>query len=136
MDTLLHVIEIYGLWVVFVSVLLDQGGLPVPAYPSIIVTTAVAVNQPMPLVLGVATLGALLADLVWYAAGKRFGGRLLRLMCRVSLSPDSCVGLTRRIYARWGPPSLVIAKFIPGFAAVATTLAGETGTGLRRFLFY
>jgi rhodanese-related sulfurtransferase len=57
-------------------------------------------------------------------------------MCRVSLSPDSCVGTTRRIYARWGAPSLILAKYIPGFAAVATTLAGETGTSVRRFLIY
>ena len=46
------------------------------------------------------------------------------------------MGLTRRIYARWGAPSLIIAKFVPGFAAVATTLAGESGTSLHRFIFY
>jgi rhodanese-related sulfurtransferase len=57
-------------------------------------------------------------------------------MCRISLSPESCVGRTRRVYGRWGPPSLIFAKYIPGFAAVATTLAGETGTSLRRFVAY
>ncbi len=81
-------------------------------------------------------LGTLLADLLWFAGGKRFGASLLRVMCRLSLSPDSCVGLTRRIYARWGPPSLIVSKYVPGFAAVATTLAGETGTSLRRFALY
>jgi rhodanese-related sulfurtransferase len=57
-------------------------------------------------------------------------------MCRVSLSPDSCVGMTRNIYARWGAPSLILAKYIPGFAAVSTTLAGESGTSWRRFIIY
>jgi rhodanese-related sulfurtransferase len=57
-------------------------------------------------------------------------------MCKVSLSPDSCVGLTRRIYVRWGAPSLILAKYIPGFAAVSTTLAGESGTSVRRFVIY
>jgi len=61
---------------------------------------------------------------------------LLWQMCKLSLSPDSCVGLTRRIYARWGAPSLIVSKYVPGFAAVATTLAGETATSLRRFVFY
>src|SRR5258706_16438999 len=138
MEALLTVIEIYGLWVVFVCVLLDQGGLPFPAYPPIIVTAAIAtdLDKPLlPLILS-ATLAAIIADLVWYAAGKRFGAALLRQMCRLSLSPDSCVGLTRRIYARWGAPSLIVSKYVPGFAAVATTLAGDTGTRLRRFLFY
>ncbi|HKB82330.1 MAG TPA: rhodanese-like domain-containing protein [Burkholderiales bacterium] len=138
MEALLHIIEVYGLWVVFLCVLLDQGGLPFPAYPPIIVTAAIAkdLDQPLLPVLVVATLAAIIADLLWYAAGKRLGTALLRQMCRLSLSPDSCVGLTRRIYARWGAPSLIVSKYVPGFAAVATTLAGETGTSVRRFVFY
>lgn len=138
MDTLLHLIQTYGLLVVFVSVLLDQGGLPVPAYPPIIVAAAIAVDQQQPLwpIVLVAALAALLADSLWYLGGRRIGAALLRLMCKVSLSPDSCVLMTRGVYARWGAPSLIVAKFVPGFAAVATTLAGETGTGARRFAFY
>jgi rhodanese-related sulfurtransferase len=61
---------------------------------------------------------------------------MIRFICRISLSPDSCVGTTQRIYSRWGAPSLIVAKFIPGFAALATTLAGQTRTGLARFAFY
>lgn len=138
MDTLLHIIESYGLWVVFVCVLLDQGGLPFPSYAPMIVTAALATDRHESLlpVLLVATLAALTADLAWFAGGRRFGHQLLRLMCRVSLSPDSCVGLTRRIYVRWGAPSLILAKYIPGFAAVSTTLAGESGTSWRRFIVY
>jgi membrane protein DedA with SNARE-associated domain/rhodanese-related sulfurtransferase len=138
MDALLHVIETYGLWVVFVCVLLDQGGLPVPAYPPMIVTAAFAVDTQGALwpILLVAVAATVSADLLWYAGGRRFGAALLRLMCRISLSPDSCIGRTRRLYGRWGPPSLILAKYIPGFAAVATTLAGETRTSLRRFLVY
>ena len=138
MDALLHVIEAYGLWVVFLCVLLDQGGLPVPAYPPMIVTAALAVDTQgtvWPILL-VAVAATVVADLLWYAGGRRFGATLLRLMCRISLSPDSCIGRTRRLYGRWGPPSLILAKYIPGFAAVATTLAGETRTSLRRFLVY
>jgi membrane protein DedA with SNARE-associated domain/rhodanese-related sulfurtransferase len=138
MDLLLHIIEAYGLWVVFVCVLLDQGGLPVPSYPPMIATAGLAVDAGTPLwpILVVASLAALLADLLWFAGGRRFGGSLLRLMCQLSLSADSCVGLTRRVYRRWGPPSLIVSKYVPGFAAVATTLAGETGISLRRFALY
>jgi membrane protein DedA with SNARE-associated domain/rhodanese-related sulfurtransferase len=137
-ETLLHIVETYGLWVVFVCVLMDQGGLPVPAYPPLIVTAALAVNTGESLwpILLVAVLAAIAADLVWFAGGRRFGAALLRLMCRISLSPDSCIGQTRRVYGRWGAPSLIVAKYIPGFAAVATTLAGETGTSVRRFIAY
>ncbi len=138
METLLHIIESYGLWVVFICVLLDQGGLPVPAYPPMIVTAALAVdaNESLWPILVVAILAAIVADLLWFAGGRRFGASLLKLMCRISLSPESCIGRTRRVYGRWGAPSLILAKYIPGFAAVATTLAGETGTSLRRFVAY
>lgn len=137
-ETLTHIIAAYGLWVVFGCVLLNQGGIPVPAYAPMIVTAALAVDtgkSVVPLLL-VAVLASLLADWLWFAGGKRFGGKLLRLICRVSLSPDSCVGLTRRLYAKWGAPSLLVAKYIPGFAAVATTLAGEAGITAPRFAFY
>jgi membrane protein DedA with SNARE-associated domain/rhodanese-related sulfurtransferase len=138
MDFLLHIIEAYGLWVVFLAVLLDQGGLPLPSYPPMIVTAALAVesNGSVWPIVAVATLATLIADLAWFAGGRKFGSTLLRAMCRLSLSADSCVGLTRRIYARWGAPSLVLAKFIPGFAAVSTTLAGESGTLVRKFILY
>ena len=138
METLLHLIAVYGLLVVFVSVFLDQGGIPVPAYPPIILTAAIAVDRGesvWPIVL-VAAVAAVLADWMWFVGGRRLGAKLLRLMCRLSLSPDSCVLMTRGVYSRWGAPSLIVAKFIPGFAAVATTLAGETGTRTGRFLLY
>ena len=138
MDTLLYLIATYGLLVVFVSVFLDQGGIPVPAYPPIIVTAALAVDHGQSVwpILLVAAVAAVMADWLWYVGGRRLGARLLRLMCRLSLSPDSCVLMTRGIYGRWGAPSLIVAKFVPGFAAVATTLAGETGTRPGRFLLF
>jgi membrane protein DedA with SNARE-associated domain len=138
MDVLLELIANYGLLVVFVTVFLDQGGLPVPAYPPLIVTAALAADngQSMLPILAVATFAAVLADLLWFIGGRRFGVRLLRLMCRLSLSPDSCVLMTRDIYARWGATSLIGAKFVPGFAAVATTLAGERRTPVTRFVFF
>ena len=138
MTTLIHIIQLYGLWVVFFSVLLDQGGLPTPSYAPIIVTASLAVNAGQPLwpILLVATIAAIVADVAWFAGGRRFGSQLLKLMCRISMSPDSCVSTTRRIYSKWGAPSLILAKYIPGFAAVSTTLAGQAGTSWPRFLVY
>jgi membrane protein DedA with SNARE-associated domain/rhodanese-related sulfurtransferase len=138
MEALIHVIETYGLWVVFFSVLLDQGGLPTPSYAPMIVTAALATEAGQPLwpILLVGSIAALLADVAWFAGGRRYGAQLLRLMCRISLSPDSCVGTTRRVYERFGAPSLMLAKYIPGFAAVATTLAGQAGTRWSRFLVF
>ena len=138
MQLLLTLIEEYGLWLVFANVLALQIGLPVPAYPALIVVGAFSTRGDYSLlhVVGVAVSASLVADLVWFFAGRRFGRRVLRLMCRLSLSPDSCVRQTERIYERWGAPSLMCAKFVPGFAAVATGMAGAMRTSLARFLLF
>jgi len=138
MEALIHVVETYGLWVVFVCVLLDQGGLPTPSYAPMIVTAALATNAGEPLwpIVLVGSVAALLADTLWFAGGRRYGAQLLRLMCRISLSPDSCVGTTRRIYEKFGAPSLMLAKYIPGLAAVSTTLVGQAGTSWPRFMLF
>jgi membrane protein DedA with SNARE-associated domain/rhodanese-related sulfurtransferase len=138
MEALLQFIEFYGLWVVFVCVLLNQGGLPTPAYAPIIVTAALAAERGNSLaaILFVAIVAAVLADVLWYLGGKHFGAAMIRLICRISLSPDSCVGTTRRVYGRWGAKSLIFAKFVPGLAAVATTLAGEARISIVRFIIF
>ena len=128
----------YGLAVVFANVLAEQLGAPLPAYPALILTAAWATRNGQPLwpIFALALVAALLADSAWYAAGKRIGPRVLRTLCRISLSPDSCVSNTRRLYGRWGAPSLLVAKFIPGFASIATAMAGETRTRFASFLFF
>ena len=138
MEDLVRVLEIYGLQIVFAGVLLDQGGLPFPSFSLVVVAAGVATAAGAPVwpIFVVAVVATLVADLLWFAGGRRFGAAMLRLICRVSLSPDSCVGTTRRIYVRWGAPSLIFAKYVPGLAAVATTLAGETRIPIGRFALY
>lgn len=138
MNFLLHLIEQYGLWLVFANVLLEQLGLPLPAYPTLIVTGAL-INRgdySATALLATAVFAALISDLLWYFAGKQYGRRVLRTLCRISLSPDSCVNQTESIYLRWGAPSLIVAKFIPGFASVASALAGTLGTRRAKFIFF
>jgi membrane protein DedA with SNARE-associated domain/rhodanese-related sulfurtransferase len=119
-------IQQYGLGFVFLNVLALQAGLPIPAYPTLIVAGAYAASGGKPLwalvLVGIAA--ALTADTGWYIAGRRFGLRILNTLCRVSLSQDSCVRQTETIFQRFGPASMLFAKFVPGFASVATALAG------------
>ncbi len=136
MQALLTLIEQYGLWLVFANVLLLQLGLPVPAYPTLMATSALSAgggHSALQIVI-VAVLACLIADLAWYAASARIGRRVLGRLCRISLSPDSCVRQTESIYERWGAPSLLIARFVPGFAAIATAMAGVVRTPLALFV--
>jgi membrane protein DedA with SNARE-associated domain/rhodanese-related sulfurtransferase len=116
----------YGLGLVFVNVLALQAGLPVPAYPVLIVAGAYAAMGGNPLwqLVAVGIVASIIADTGWYTAGRTFGMRILSTLCRVSLSQDSCVRQTESIFQRFGPASMLFAKFVPGFASVATALAG------------
>jgi membrane protein DedA with SNARE-associated domain/rhodanese-related sulfurtransferase len=138
METLLSLIQQYGLAFVFVNVLLLQAGLPVPAYPTLIITGALAAKGGAPVwaLVGIAVVAALIADLVWYFAGRRFGSGVLKTICRISLSPDSCVRQTESIFNRWGARSLAVAKFIPGFASVATSMAGVVRLPVWKFVLF
>jgi membrane protein DedA with SNARE-associated domain/rhodanese-related sulfurtransferase len=136
MNHLLDLLQYYGLAFVFINVLALQAGLPVPAYPTLIVTGALASRGgfSLPALLGTAVAASLIADLAWYSTGRRFGGPVLRTLCRISLSPDSCVRQTESIFTRWGARSLMVAKFVPGFASVATAMAGVLRVPLWRFI--
>jgi membrane protein DedA with SNARE-associated domain/rhodanese-related sulfurtransferase len=136
MNHLLDLLQYYGLAFVFINVLALQAGLPVPAYPTLIVTGALAArgHYSLAALLATAVSASLIADLAWYSVGRRVGGPVLRTLCKISLSPDSCVRQTESIFMRWGSLSLMVAKFIPGFASVATAMAGVLRVPLWRFV--
>jgi membrane protein DedA with SNARE-associated domain/rhodanese-related sulfurtransferase len=135
---MLELIEHYGLAFVFLNVLLLQAGLPVPAYPTLIITGALASRggAPIPALILTAVAASLIADMAWYRAGHKYGGRILNTICRISLSPDACVRQTESIFARWGARSLAVAKFIPGFASVATAMAGVVRLPAWKFVVF
>src|SRR5215468_6130511 len=138
MEHLIALLQQYGLGLVFVNVLALQAGLPVPAYPVLIVagTLAAMGGSPVWQLLAVGVVAALIADTGWYTAGKRFGMRILSTLCKLSLSQDTCVRQTEAIFQRFGPASMLFAKFVPGFASVATALAGALRLNYLKFLLF
>lgn len=109
--------------------------MPIPALPVLLLAGAKAIDDPV-YALALAILACMLGDLVWFWAGRRYGYRVLKLLCRVSLSPDSCVRQTEATYERRGVATLVVAKFVPGLATVAPPIAGALGLEFTSFLIY
>jgi membrane protein DedA with SNARE-associated domain len=132
-----HLIQ-YGLLVVFANVFLEQIGVPIPALPTLIVAGALTARGRMDLVplVTVALAASLLADTIWFLLGRWQGHRVLRTVCRLSLSPDSCVRGTEDLFERAGMRSLAYAKFVPGYSTIAPPLAGAMGRTLVSFLFW
>ena len=128
----------YGLAAVFGFVLLEQLGAPIPALPVLLLAGAKAIDDPIQGVyaLAIAVLACTVADSAWFWAGRRYGYRVLKLLCRVAISPDSCVSRTEDAYERRGVATLVIAKFVPGLATVAPPVAGALGLRTSSFLLF
>jgi membrane protein DedA with SNARE-associated domain len=128
----------HGEIIIFLYVFADQVGIPVPAVPGLLAMGALAavgkINAALALVSSVCA--SLLADFIWYGLGRRRGDQVLRLLCKISLEPDSCVRRTENVFLRYGIGSLIFAKFVPGLSTVAPPLAGMIGVGLARFTAY
>ena len=128
----------HGYAVLFGWVLLEQIGLPIPAAPLLIAAGALARAGKMNLMFAVALafVAVILADLFWYSLGRYRGGRILKLLCRISLEPDSCVRRTENLFVRHGIHSLLVAKFVPGLNTAAPSLAGIFRMPVRRFMIF
>ena len=133
---LVLIIGQYGVAIVVLNVFIDQIGLPVPAMPTLVVAGAIAATGKLSFIelLLLSGLACVVADCAWYFVGQIYGIRVLKLLCRISLEPDSCVSQTQTRFERWGIKSLVIAKFVPGLAIIAPPLAGAMRIGWPRFI--
>ncbi|MGC2110185.1 MAG: VTT domain-containing protein [Candidatus Korobacteraceae bacterium] len=136
-DTLQFVVQ-YGYALLFGWVLIEQGGLPIPATPLLLAAGALAGQGKMNLALVIlaGTLGCFAADLFWYHFGKRRGAVVLNLLCRIAMEPDSCVRRTETRFERWGPRTLLFCKFIPGLNTAAPALAGMVALPYPRFIAF
>src|SRR5712691_901018 len=128
----------YGLAIVFANVLIEQIGLPVPAMPTLMVAGAFAASGRLSLVavFAVALVACAIADVAWYVAGRRYGNRVMKFLCGISLTPDSCVSQAQTRFESWGRNVLLVAKFLPGVALLAPPLAGATRIGWLPFLVF
>ena len=137
----MDLVELLTRWelpLVFASVLLEQGGLPLPAAPLLVAAGALSETGVMrsEQILAAALVACLVADHFWFWIGRGHGRRVLGTICRLSLSPDTCVRQTDDLIGRHGAALLLVAKFIPGVSAMAIPSAAAMGLSYRRFILY
>src|ERR1700685_60860 len=99
--------------VMFGWVLVEQAGLPVPSVPLMLAagTMSAAHKVYLALIIPVILLACLIADSMWYWLGRRFGGRVLDILCKMSLEASTCVHRAQGSIARRGGVTLLFAKF-------------------------
>jgi membrane protein DedA with SNARE-associated domain len=134
----LSILQQYSLLILPALVVAEQFGIPLPAVPALLGVGALAASGQVsiPMVLGVIAAAAFTVDLTWYELGRRRGAAVLAKICQMSLRPDSSVGRTERIFARYGAGFILFAKFVPGLSTIVPPLAGIAGIGRARFAIY
>jgi membrane protein DedA with SNARE-associated domain len=134
LEFLLH----HGYIVLPTWVFAEQIGLPIPSMPLMLAAGALAGTGRMNFFAAMFYVvgAAVAADFVWYQLGRRKGIRVLQLLCKISLEPDSCVRRTEGVFSKQGARSLLVAKFLPGLSTVAPPLAGIFHMRTRRFLLF
>src|ERR1700690_2316784 len=138
MNTIVQFLVKHGYSILFAAMFAHQIGLPVPGPLFLLAAGALAASGRLGLVpaLGVAISACVLADWIWYEAGRRGGDKVLHFIHRLTRNPEAHDRRAKRTFARYGPPILIIAKFVPGLDAVAPPLAGTSGTSRLRFLAF
>lgn len=134
----LHFVERHGNALLFFWVFAEQSAIPLPSVPLLLATGALIHAGSLHILPALLSCiaAALVADTVWFQLGRRRGRQILRLVCRLSLEPDSCVRQTENALQKYGMNSLLISKFIPGLNAVAAPLAGHSQSPYLRFAAY
>jgi membrane protein DedA with SNARE-associated domain/rhodanese-related sulfurtransferase len=128
----------YGYAILFVWVLTEQLGVPVPTVPILLTAGTLTATHKMnlALVLLAVVMGSLVSDSLWYVMGKRYGGTVVKLLCRLSMESATCVRRTEGYFTKHGPAALLLAKFIPGLGSVAAPIAGQTAMPYKSFVLF
>ena len=133
-----HILLVYGYALLFVWVLVEQFGIPLPATPVLLAAGALSAGEKisfgLALLAGVAA--CLISDSTWFFIGRRYGHHVLRILCKLSMEPTICVRKTQDSFGRRRSTTLLYAKFVPGLATLAPPVAGQSGMGFHTFLLF
>jgi membrane protein DedA with SNARE-associated domain/rhodanese-related sulfurtransferase len=133
-----HFLLTYGYLLLFAWVLVEQLGIPLPATPVVLAAGALSVDGPIrfPIAFSLGVSATLLADSFWFLVGRRHGHHVLRILCKLSLEPTTCVRRTQDSFGRRRGVLLAFAKFVPGLGMLAPPVAGQNGMRYASFIFF
>jgi membrane protein DedA with SNARE-associated domain/rhodanese-related sulfurtransferase len=126
----------YAYLIIFLWVLVEQIGVPIPSVPVLLTAGTLSATHRVSFIgITIAMLlSCVIADTVWFSLGRRYGNSVLKLLCRLSFEASTCVSKTEGYFTRRGPVTLLFAKFVPGLSTVAAPIAGQTGMSYPRFV--
>ncbi|MBI5097008.1 MAG: DedA family protein [Nitrospirae bacterium] len=127
---------LYGYWIVFFGVMLDNVGLPIPGEIFVVMAGAFAGTGKMDFVTAAlaAITGSVIGDNLSYYVGRWGGKRLIDIYCNYTLCTSRCSERVEVFYARFGVITIPVARFIMGVRTLAAPMAGAVRIAHVKFL--
>ena len=135
---ILSQIEHYGYLIVFLGVLLESAGVPIPGETILIASGALAQQGPLALgdVMLFGILGAVLGDQIGYWVGREEGRPfVLHWGHYIRITPER-LGRAEQFFARHGGKAVFLARFVAGLRVFGALVAGISQMRWRTFVFY
>lgn len=128
----------YAYLIIFLWVLVEQVGVPIPSIPVLLAAGTLTATHRLShsIVLLTVLAACMLSDSLWFFLGRRYGNSVLKLLCRLSLEASTCVSKTEGYFSRRGTATLLFSKFVPGLSTVAPPIAGQIGVSYSRFFLW
>ena len=136
--SLLNVAHTVGYPVLFLLVMAESGGVPVPGETSLI-TGAVLASQgklDLTLVIVIAASAAIVGDNIGYLIGRKGGRWLLERPGALHRQRLRVLEVGEPFFERHGPKAVFFGRFVLGLRVWASWLAGATRMPWRSFLFW
>ena len=137
-DTIVRLVATYGYLVVFFAVGLESLGIPLPGETALVTAAAFAAQGHLSIgvVIAVAAMAAILGDNGGYWIGRRGGIALVRRHGRLLHLDERKLDRVRAFFARHGPKTVFIGRFIALLRTWAAFFAGAGAMPYGAFMFY
>jgi membrane protein DedA with SNARE-associated domain len=133
-----HLVQVFGYPLLFVIVMCESGGLPVPGETGLI-TAAVLASQgklKVEAVIALAAAGAIVGDNIGYLIGRKGGRWLLQRPGPFHRQRQQVLATGQPFFERHGAKAVFFGRFVLGLRVWASWLAGATRMHWRSFVLW
>jgi membrane protein DedA with SNARE-associated domain len=129
----------YGYWTVFVALLLENAGVPVPGETVLLFASFLAFDEQelrLRYIILVGIAAATLGDNIGYWLGRKGGRPLLDRYTHLFRIPPSVIQKGEAVFAKHGPATVFFARFVFGMRIIAGPMAGVLKMDWKKFSIF
>jgi membrane protein DedA with SNARE-associated domain len=133
-----HLVQVFGYPLLFLIVMSESGGLPVPGETGLITAAALASQGKLQIefVIALAAAGAIVGDNIGYLIGRKGGRWLLERPGAFHRQRLLVLATGQPFFERHGPKAVFFGRFVLGLRVWASWLAGATRMHWRSFVLW